>query len=363
MKKNLLCLTFAIVILLFATACNTSTDDMASDAQSSPKEDVATQWSEPALEALVREKLGKPIGDIMLSELDHIWGIELFGDTHIYFNADGGFQMYKSVDGYLYIDTIINPGNILLSHQEGDSMDFLKDGVYSVENEQYTRGSIAALKDFANFRNLRFLHIYKNRLDDLYGLSHLENLTELKLLDDAISDITALAELLQIDSLNLFCNQVEDISVLGKLSQLSQLRLGNNQISNAKGLAPLHDLAMLNLSYNPITSIEVIKEMEQLKRLWFDKTEVDDISPLIGKLSISSLTMNYLQVEAIDLAPLSTLEKIRGLSIKQDKAELLNFQVLGELKNLWFLDIRPNINIPEDYLDWLNGELPECQIE
>jgi len=363
MKKRLLFSGLIITILLCVTACNTVMNDVLPDSQVPLEvEGVIAQWSDPALEALVREKLDKPSGDIKLGDLDGIWGIEVFGDTHIYFNADGGFDMYSSIDNYPILESIHNPDNILLSHQEDDLMEFLKDGIYFVDGEQYSRGSISSLADFANFRDLNFLHIYKNSINDLSGLSHLENLTELKLPDNAIQDIAALTELRQITSLILRDNQVDDISALSKLNQLCKLYLRNNNISDPDGLAPLCNLDTLDLSLNPITSIEVIKEMDQLKGLRFAKTAVNDLSPLTGKLSITGLTMSYLQVESIDLAPLATMENIRILFIQQDRAELLNFQALGELKKMWELDIWPNINISEDDLDWLKKELPECDI-
>jgi len=82
---------------------------------SAPSEE-AIVWREPKIEALVREKLAKPTGGITRSELQYFWGIELFGESHIFFNAFGGYRMPLSPDSYnapYNPDVIDNPDNII----------------------------------------------------------------------------------------------------------------------------------------------------------------------------------------------------------------------------------------------------------
>jgi len=340
-----------------------SSTDSKAEAFPAFAEDAVAQWREPAVEALVREKLGQPGGDIMLSDLDYIWGIELFGDTHIYFNADGGYTMWKSIDDYVYTETIWNPANINVVDEDAEGNSF-KTGAYSVDEAQYMRGSIASLVDFANFRNLRFLHIYKNSLADLSGLSVVENLIELKLVDNEIRDITALSELAQIDALLLYGGQIEDISPLSNLVQLSTLVLRENHVSNIDMISSLHNLKKLNLSYNPVTDLQALKEFDQLIYLWFTRTSVTDLSPLAGNTSIRVLTMENLYVDSIDLAPLATMTALEMLSIRQDQAELLNFNILGMMKKLWYLEILGSVGVSDEDIAWLRKELPAgCQIK
>ena len=373
MKYKLLPLIL-VVICITLTACGAtpaapdvdvdngpSTADLPVEPPAMADDNAVAQWVEPAVEALVREKLNQPNGDIMLRDLDYIWGIELFGDTHIYFNADDGYTMWKSIDDYTYSETIWNPANINVVFEDAEKNRF-KTGVYSVDEVQYTRGSISSLVDFGNFRNIRFLHVFKNSLDDLSGLSVLENLIELKLIDNDINDITALSELVQIESLWLQGGQIEDVSPLSNLSRLSYLYLQENHISNLDALSSLYDLKRLNFSFNPVTNLEVLKEFDQLIYLWFSKTSVNDLSPLIGKTSIRALTMENLNIDSIDLAPLATLNGVGTLSIRQDRAELLNFNILGTMKQLWCLDILGSVGVSDEDIDWLRKELPGCPL-
>ena len=187
MPKNLfLLLLLSLVLLLAACGQPTAEESLVVD------ETAPIQWQEPALEALVREALGKPEGEIYPTDLDHIWGVELFGESHIFFNAEGGYNMYATPDGYYEEQSEIQNPNQFFS---------LDLGTYIINGETFSRGSIARLSDFANFRNLRYLYLYSNDLQDVSGLSGLDELVELRLIDNCIQDVYSLAQLRQIDSL------------------------------------------------------------------------------------------------------------------------------------------------------------------
>jgi len=232
------------------------------------------QWAEPKLEALVREKIGKPEGAITQDDISHIWGVELFGDSHIYFNADGGYNMYlsDSDEHYENFEAIINPSGVDVYRPEGIMNMYIepykKDGSYSVNSEEYSRGSISSLADFAKFTNLKYLHVYKNSLSDLSGLSSLKGLVELKLIESDIVDIAALSELKQIDSLHLTANRIIDISPLGELGGLRRLYLWANDIRQIDSIASLTGLSILNLSCNPISNMDALSNLNSITRLY-----------------------------------------------------------------------------------------------
>ena len=348
-------------------------DPAAIESSEAPEETVvaageeAVEWQEPALEALVREKLGKQEGEIYPSELDHIWGIELFGDTHIYFNADGGYTMYKDAVGPAPGDSELrNPSAIdvhlvdaadnLLRDAEGR---LLKDGSYSVGGQSYSRGSITSLADFAHFRNLRYLYVYKNNLNDLSGLTVLHDLSELRLTDNAIGDITALGELRQLDSLRLPANAITDIEPLRALSGLSHLHLRSNEISDLSVLSAMPSLTWLNLVDNPIESIEELRGIS-LTTLYLDETPVSDLSPLADMTTLLSLCVANMDTDYIDFAPLAGLDKLGALCAGQEQAEIVNIRSLAGLKRMTQLELIPSDNIPEEDIQWLREQLPGC---
>ena len=334
--------------------------------------EAAIQWREPALEALVREKLGKPDGEIYPSELDYIWGIELVGDTHIYFNADGGFAMFKDKDdgydtlrsmGYTKLD---NPSHIDLRIKDEKSYmlidnegNMLKDGTYSVDGELYERGSIRSLADFAHFRSLRYLYVYKNDLQELSGLSPLEELIELVLTDNEIEDISVLTGLRQLRTLQFDANHVTDIESVRELEQLRFLHVRANDISDISVLAAMESLEWLIVSGNPIESIEALRGLS-LKRLDIDHTGVGDLSPLREMNTLWLLGIEQLRVDTIDFEPLAGLDKLSALFAGQEQAEIVNIRSLAGLERLLQVELIPSDNIPEEDIQWLREQLPGC---
>ena len=306
-------------------------------------DNAAIQWVEPALEALMRQELDKPEGDLFPSDLDHIRTFRLIGDTHIAINY--------------------NFGSRLDVHEFDDKGMPLKDGIYELDGEQYTRGSISSLADFANFRNISDLQVLKNDLRDLRGLSSLEKLKFLRLLDCSIQSIYDLAELHQIDTLDISSNQITDIAPLGNLEKLSMASLSNNNIDNLDILSSLANLQSIHVAYNPIESIDFIRTLKELTTINISGTKVEDISILAEKTSLQVLLLKDMDVKCVDLATLTTLKKLHGLSVSQNQAELLNKQVIGEFKELVLLEIPLNdLSISEEDIAWLREQLPHCQI-
>ena len=358
------------------------------------RKDKAIQWKEPALEALVRAKLEKPDGDIMQSELDDIWGIELIGSSHIYFNGKGGYNMYRNPDTYFIDGTALaerlrNSAGILFElglEPEEEAETSLKEGTYWVKGQAYSRGTITSLSDFSNFRDVKFLNIFKNDLKDLNGLASLEDLTTLRLVENSIIDISALSALENIEVLDLTSNKITDASPLYTLETLNFLAITDNQINNIDGFSALVNLEFLRLGYNPIEALDGLASHTRLMSLRINNTQVHDVSILHSITSLAYLTMHHtpvhdisalhsipsltylnvehLDAEVIDLARLGTMvPNLTFLEASQDKAELLNVRAIAELKQLRFLKILDGIrstNIPDTEIDWLREQLPGC---
>jgi len=332
-----------------------------------PIPEDSIEWVEPRLEELVSERLGIPVGSITQGDLTHIWGIELFGDSHIFINADGGYSMYvsESEDDYVYGNhvTILNPSDIDIHWGFLENIDFgdcPKEGVYSVGAEMYMRGNISSLADFANFKNLRYLHIHKNSLIDLSGLSSLEHLVEVKLLECNIEDVVDLSGLTQIEALNLTANRIRDISPLSGLRQLKRVLLWANDIRKIDAMASMNDLAHFNISNNPVSCMDALSGKRKLEYLYISNTYVEDFSFLSGKPDLRSIYMTNLKVDAIDLSPFATagLDSLNIIHAFQNRAEIVNYQALQYLTHRVSLTITPGINITEEVIAWLEENLP-----
>ena len=69
------------------------------------------------------------------------------------------------------------------------------------------------------------------QIENLSGLEHAVNLTNLDLGDNQISDISSLASLTNLTWLHLSDNQISDVSSLASLTNLIRLGLSNNPLN------------------------------------------------------------------------------------------------------------------------------------
>jgi hypothetical protein len=99
------------------------------------------------------------------------------------------------------------------------------------------------------------------------GLDQLEDLHEIYLNDNQISEIRGLDHLVSLEYLHLSDNQITEISGLDKLMNLQYLGLNGNCIKEIKGLDALVNLDVLDLDYNEISEIKGLERLEKLKEL------------------------------------------------------------------------------------------------
>ena len=157
------------------------------------------------LEAVVRQAISKPSGDIFVSDLQGL--TSLSGNNKGIVNLEG-LQYCTNL-------TVIDLGYNSI-------------------------GNISAL---ASLTKLMSLGIYENQISDINALAGLSNLTYINLSGNQISNISALSGLINLDNLDLGGNKISNISALVGLTKLIWLKLNPNQISDIK---PLVDNSGIN---------------------------------------------------------------------------------------------------------------------
>ncbi|OHD15256.1 MAG: hypothetical protein A2Y34_05960 [Spirochaetes bacterium GWC1_27_15] len=103
-----------------------------------------------------------------------------------------------------------------------------------------------------NLKNLKYLCLLDNQINDISVLKDLKSLTHLDLRNNQINDISVLKDLKSLISLNLYSNQITNISALKELKSLTFLYLGLNQINDISALKELKSLTDLDLGNNQI---------------------------------------------------------------------------------------------------------------
>lgn len=209
---------------------------------------IVVVFADPNLEAVIREEIGKPTGDIYPSDLD---GLTSLSATEKNITDLTGLE---SATGLTYLDL------------------------------RYNRvGSILPLTDLTVMTHL---YLAYNQISDISPLTNLANLAELGLGYNEISDISPVASLNSLTTLGLVSNQISNISPLASLSGLTWLNLGSNQISDISPLANLTNLTQLSLGYNQIGGISPLANLTGLTQLYLMHNQITDIAPLVANLGL-----------------------------------------------------------------------------
>ncbi|PKM39971.1 MAG: hypothetical protein CVV04_06780 [Firmicutes bacterium HGW-Firmicutes-9] len=232
-------------VLLFGTVgCAASVapvtpDDVAPDATVTQSPSDVVVFDDAALEASIREALGKPEGDITRADAETLTELEL---SQLGVEKDQPIIHSLSALQYFTNLTYLGLG-------------------FAVQNAQNSQAPID-LSVIANLTNLESLQMAGVVVDDLSPLAKLDRLMSLTLYNgDQPLDLSPLSGLVNLVALTLRNNKITDLSPLAGMSNLRYLDLEGNQITDVSPLAGLTGLERLYLIDNPITDFSPLAEV------------------------------------------------------------------------------------------------------
>lgn len=229
-------------VLLFGTVgCAASVapvtpDDVAPDASVTQVPSDVVVFDDAALEASIREALGKPDGEITRADAETLTELEL--------------------------------------------------SQLGVEKDQPIIYSLSALQYFTNLTYLGLGFAVQNAQDpqapiDLSVIANLTNLESLQMAGVVVNDLSPLAKLDRLMSLTLYNgDQPLDLTPLANLTNLQALTLRNNKITDLTPLAGMSNLRYLDLEGNQITDVSPLAGLTGLERLYLIDNPITDFSPL-----------------------------------------------------------------------------------
>lgn len=173
----------------------------------------------------------------------------------------------------------------------------------SLQNVQMIDLGINRMSAFPiqNFKNVQKLFLDANQVTSLSGATHISNVTQLNLADNHIMDLDpSITELTQLQVLDLSDNALIDITRLAQLKQLAVLILKRNKVDvhhakqffklmmpkNAQQPEPLlTQLMQLDLSGNPIPAkkVNALRKKVNKHRSPDQKLYVGNLVPLASK--------------------------------------------------------------------------------
>ena len=201
--------------------------------------DYIVKWVDDELKRVVSLALGKT-GDVWRSDLDEISTFEI--------------REYKAT---------------------------LLKGTFFCDSEQ-----ISSLEDFTHFNNLRSLWFEKVPVIIQFNwnaLTHLDSLTDIRIMNCDIYDINqlvGLVELHQIRWLSLRNNHLTDITPITNMTHLVWLELYNNSIEDISGVENMTQLTDLSLRDNKIIDVSPLADLTSLKYLNLSNNNIVNITPI-----------------------------------------------------------------------------------
>ena len=182
---------------------------------------------------------------------------------------------------------------------------------------------ISDISAIAGLSNLSRLALDRNFLiEDISAVSGLTNLNSLYLRDNQIEDISAVSGLTNLGILDLERNRISDISDVSELTSLTSLSLMANSISDISAVSELTNLNTLYLSTNQISDISAISSLTNLTELALSNNQITDISALSGLTNVESLHLYRNNIT--DVSGLTGLANLQSLELDRNQIEVLD---------------------------------------
>ncbi|HWT75534.1 MAG TPA: leucine-rich repeat domain-containing protein [Mobilitalea sp.] len=251
-------------------------------------------FTDGAVEQAIREKLGKPSGNISVWEMQSIYRLKLSEGVK-------SLENLKMLTNLEYLDA-----------RQLDLQDITAIGSLTKLRVLYLqRNLITDISALKKLTSLEVLSLNGNQIVSISALSSLKNLREVYLRENKIKSITALNKLTKLERLEGGVNSIQNIDSLKNLKNLGYLALDNNQINDITGIKALTNLANLDLSNNKITSIKTLKNLTGLETLYLQRNYISDISAISALKKLKVLSLNGNKISSLKpLAKLSSLEKL-----------------------------------------------------
>jgi internalin A len=323
-----------------------------SQSNETTAEGAKISFADSNLEAVVREQVGKPSGDLYQKDLaaikvldtghKEIWklnGIEncinlislRISDEHL---SDLSPLAHLAGLEELYLPSCCYPS--FTGHDHGAFLAPLS-GLTQLRKLDLRWNDLVDISPLASLVNLSELNIsHSRKLKDLTPLRKMKQLRKLDLSQCNFDNILPLPILQNLEELDLHDNdKLEHVSALTNLLRLTRLDLSSTLFSDWRSLSGLHELRELNIRGTPrkqnLTPLNRLTKMEKLVMDGDDA--LTNYSTLAKMTALRELTLT----SPSTLAGIQRLYRIEKLEIQLYTA--VDFFPLRSLKNLRELNI------------------------
>ncbi|MDM8537373.1 leucine-rich repeat domain-containing protein [Desulfobacterales bacterium HSG17] len=266
------------------------------------------------LEAVIREKISKPTGDILASDL--------LGLTSLVASS----KEIQNIEGLQYCKNLrwLDLGGNQISNIS------VVIGLINLTNLDLWGNQISDITPVTELNNLIDLNLGYNQISDISDVAGLNNLTALRIDSNQINDINVVAGLDKLRYLNCYNNQIKDVSSVAGLSNLTLLDLSDNQISDISAIAGLTNLTEFYLGFNQINDISAIAGLTNLTEFYLSVNQINDISAMAGLTNLTSFDLYNNQIS--DISAIAGLTNLTSFDLSNN--QISDISAIAGLTNL-----------------------------
>ncbi len=276
------------------------------------REDYAITWHDEALEKCVRKAVDKPHGEVYYSDVKYLRELDCFA------MGVRSLQDLAHMRNLTYLGVAAN----YLDDSQWQYVKHLTKLEYlDVAMNQFTYIPAGIFEGMSSLKELCADENKITRIDKgaFFGLEHLENL----LLEDnpKLSDLSEAGTITYLKCLMIRNTKVSDISFLSGMQDLEELWANNCPISDLSCLSGKTKLYRIHLGNDKnegrISDISCLSAASGLYWLEAKGNRISDISCLRGKTKLMHLDLDNNSIS--DLSPLSQCRSLERVFLKNNK--------------------------------------------
>ncbi|MGB3947206.1 MAG: DUF4153 domain-containing protein [Bacteroidia bacterium] len=167
--------------------------------------------------------------------------------------------------------------------------------IVHLQNTELTSTDMYFFQSMEVLKNLNYLNIADNRIDNLYGV-----LTYINIQKGTENEQTYLPLFQNLQSLNLARNNVNSVALLLLYPELQELYIDSNIIKDIFKLNQLTQLKILSISNCGVKNIDFLKNLEQLETLDISNNSISDFSPLYNLKKLKEVNIGKANKQIIE---------------------------------------------------------------
>ncbi|TVV28110.1 leucine-rich repeat domain-containing protein [Weissella cibaria] len=272
-----------------------------------------------------------------------------------------GGLLFSSVLGGVMVATTPTYAADNIAMATDDASDWVPDAALRQALQSALGAGVPLTK--SNVAQIQQLNLTYDGITDLTGLEYATNLSIIDLTGNAISDISALANLPKLQDVSLRMNKAtvlpdltpltstpikslnlvaddyglvpEKLAALNQMTALTSLEMQNTKVTSVPELGNLHQLRELGLAGNKLTDVSALAPLTQLTSLKVGSNQITDFTPIAKLTNLTTLSIG--NNRSNDISMLSTLTKLQQGTFSQmglTDAMMPTFAAMPDLTDL-----------------------------